>query len=1074
MKLLAVNSLYKLTIISAMVLSVSACGTKEQSKQVIHEGLQSHNIDLWPKGHSPVKDSKADTQFVDELLAKMTVEEKVGQLIQAEIQAITPEQAKKYHIGSILNGGGSVPNRKDNASAEYWATFADDFYLASIDKQGGRTGVPIIWGTDAVHGHGNVVGATLFPHNIGLGAMRNTDLLKKIAQSTAKEVRATGIEWVFAPTLAVARDDRWGRTYESYSENPELVAEYAKAMIYGLQGIPNTDNFLDGEHVAATAKHFLADGGTDAGDDQGDAKISEAQLVAIHNAGYPPAIAAGVQSIMASFSAVNGEKMHGNHYLLTDVLKKRMGFAGFVVGDWNGHGQVPNCTNDACAQAVNAGIDMLMGPYDWKNLYENTLAQVKAKTISQSRLNQAVRDILLVKKRLHLFNGIKPSERQGAADNAVIGAKAHRDIARQAVRESLVLLKNNDQLLPLKPNQTILVAGSHADNIAYQSGGWSVTWQGAGLNNSQFPGATSIFKGIQTQAKLNGSRAILSTDGTYDEKPDVAVVVFGETPYAEGQGDLNSLEFEAGNRHSLTLLKKLKAQGIPVVSVFISGRPLWVNPYINASDAFVAAWLPGSEGLGVAQVLLSDENGQVNYDFKGKLSFSWPKDLSQVTLNIGDEHYDPLFAYGFGLTYQSDSHLGMLKEDVKGVASDQPQDIDLYVGRPLQPWQVKIEGANSDQLLSGAYAELTDGTVKVTTSDKDVQEDALTFSYHDTWLSRLSIKEGKPLNLTPYLVNGAVSFDIRVDDIKDSGLDLVMSCGDDCTSKVRLREWAIEQQGKGWQQLAIPMRCFEQADSDFSGVAQPFTLEAGGKGQFAIANVQFKLAEQGNFSCPNIATLTTTPVILNEYWSQDWWLPRHKDKVARAKQGDIDLLMLGDSITHNWENKEGKAVWQKHFGDINTLNLGFGGDRTENVLWRLEHGEVSGIAPDLAVVMIGTNNTGFRMDNPRYIAQGVERIISELKQRLPSTQILLTAIFPRGQRMDDELRKNNQQVNVLLRDIAKQQDVMFTNFNAAFLTEDGTLSADIMPDYLHPNAQGYEIWADKLTPYIEKYVKHDD
>ena len=1074
MKLLDTHSLYKLTLISALALSVNACSSNDPSSKNTHTSLQKQNIELWPKTQSPVINNNQDEQFVDQLVAKMTVEEKVGQLIQAEIQAITPEQAKKYHIGSILNGGGSVPNRKHNATAKYWATFADDFYLASIDKQGGRTGIPIMWGTDAVHGHGNVVGATLFPHNIGLGAMRNPDLLKKIAQSTAKEVRATGIEWVFAPTLAVARDDRWGRTYESYSENPALVADYAKAMIYGLQGKPNTDSFLDSQHVAATAKHFLADGGTDAGDDQGNAKLSEAQLVAIHNAGYPPAIEAGVQSIMASFSAVNGEKMHGNHYLLTDVLKNRMGFSGFVVGDWNGHGQVPNCTNDACAQAVNAGIDMLMGPYDWLKLYQNTLAQVKSNLISQSRLDQAVRDILLVKKRLNLFDGVKPSKREGATDQRIIGAKAHRDIARQAVRESLVLLKNNNHVLPIKPNQTILVAGSHADNIAYQSGGWSVTWQGTGLNNTQFPGATSIFKGIETRAKLNGSRAILSPDGSFDEKPDVAIVVFGETPYAEGQGDLNTLEFEAGNRQSLNLLKKLKQQGIAVVSVFISGRPLWVNPHINASDAFVAAWLPGSEGLGVAQVLLSDARGHANYDFKGKLSFSWPKNLSQTTLNIGDQQYDPLFAYGYGLTYQSDTNVGILNEAVEGIASDQPQDIDLYVGRPLQPWHIKIAGTNSEQLLSGAYAELTDGSVKVITSDKDVQEDALTFSYHDTWSSRLSIKEGKPLNLSPYVANGVVSFAIRIDDINDSGLDLAIECGDDCVSKVRLREWAIKQQGKGWQQLAIPMQCFEQADSDFSHVAQPFTLEAGGKGQFAIANVQFKLAEQGNFTCPDMADLSTSPATLNEYWSKAWWLPRHKEKVARAQQGNIDLLMVGDSITHNWENKEGKSVWQSHFGDINTLNIGFSGDRTENVLWRLNNGEVTGIDPKLAVVMIGTNNTGHRMEKPRYIARGVERIISELKQRLPNTNILLTAIFPRGHSADDKLRKNNEQVNVLLGDIAKQQGVMFTNFNTEFLTKNGTLSADIMPDYLHPNAQGYEIWASNLKPYVTKYVKQED
>ncbi|HEA17491.1 MAG TPA: glycoside hydrolase family 3 protein [Pseudoalteromonas prydzensis] len=1062
----------KFIVSSVVALSMVACSAQEQTNLAKNATAQAvNNITLWPEVKSPLRTDPQDNKFVADLIARMSVEEKVGQLIQAEIQAITPEQAKAYHIGSILNGGGSVPNRKDNASATDWATFADSFYLASIDKSGGRTGVPIIWGTDAVHGHGNLVGATLFPHNIGLGATRNTALIKAIGEATAKEVRASGIEWVFAPTLAVARNDRWGRTYESYSENPELVAEFTHAMVIGLQGEPNSPDFLDENHVAATAKHFLADGGTEAGDDQGDAKMTESELVTIHNAGYPKAITAGVQSIMASFSSFNGEKMHGNKYLLTDVLKSRMGFDGFVVGDWNGHGQVPDCSNDSCAKSVNAGIDLLMAPYDWLTLFENTLAQVKTGQISQARLDAAVADILLVKKRLGLFNGVKPTDRKLGANNALIGAKAHRELARQAVRESLVLLKNNQQILPLQPKQTILVTGSHADDIAKQAGGWSVTWQGTGLKNSQFPGATSIYKGIKQQAVKNGSQVILSADGHFEKKPDVAIVVFGETPYAEGQGDVNTLEFEAGNKKSLALLKKLKAQGIPVVSVFISGRPLWVNPEINASDAFVAAWLPGSEGLGVAELLMTNAQGKSNYDFSGKLAFSWPKLPTQDELNIGDENYDPLFAYGYGLTYQDHKKLAKLAEDVPGVASGKPQDINLYVGRPLQPWHVVIKSPDSEQLLSGAFAELTDGKVKVTTSDKDVQEDALTFSYQDTWFSSLYLSHGKALNLAPFVKQGAVTFDIRIDDIKKSALDLVIDCGASCRSKLSLKTWALAQQGKGWQHLSIPLRCFEQAGADFSQVNSPFSLEAGGKGQLAVANIQFKLHEEGNFSCPDIARAAVTPAKLNAYWAEDWWLPRHEEKVAAAKKGDIELLMLGDSITHNWENEQGKPVWQQHFADIKTLNLGFGGDRTENVLWRLKHGEVEGIAPKLAVVMIGTNNTGHRMENPTYIANGVNAIITELKQRLANTKILLLAIFPRGADANDELRLNNQRANVELEKVAKQQGILFSNINNHFLTATGELSRDIMPDYLHPNGQGYEIWAEQLTPYIKQYIK---
>ncbi len=1060
-------------ILMSMLTTLVACSSTSGESSTAKNQADSppYDIRLWPKVSSPIITSQEEQTFVDNLLAKMTIEEKVGQLVQGEIQVITPEEAQQYHIGSILNGGGSVPNRNTSATAQDWAELADKYYLASIDKSNGRAGIPIIWGTDAVHGHGNLTGATLFPHNIGLGASRNPQLIKAIGTATAKEVRASGIEWVFAPTLAVARNDRWGRTYESYSESPELVANFAEQMVLGLQGTPNTTSFLDESHVAATAKHFLADGGTDGGDDQGNAILTEAQLVSIHNAGYPKAIAAGVQSIMASFSAFNGVKMHGNHYLLNDVLKQRMGFNGFVVGDWNGHGQLPNCTNDSCAASVNAGVDMLMAPYDWKKTIENTIAQVKNNDISQARLNEAVEKILLVKKRLGLFDNIKPSQRKLGANNKVIGAKAHRDLARQAVRESLVLLKNNQHLLPLKPKQTILVAGSHANSIGRQSGGWSVSWQGSGLNNEQFPGATSIYQGIATMAKANGSQAILSLDGSFAQKPDVAIVVFGELPYAEGQGDINTLEFQAGNKTSLKLLKSLKAQGIPVVSVFISGRPLWVNPELNASDAFVAAWLPGSEGLGIAQVLMANADGNSAFDFTGKLAFSWPKLPLQAQLNVGDQNYDPLFPFGYGLSYQDQVDIKPLAEKVNGVTSNEAQDIELYSGRPLQPWHVVIKGPDKDQVLSGAFAQLTDGKVKVITSDKNVQEDALTFSYQDTWLSSLYFAYGKPLNLNDFVEQGVVSFDIRLDDIQDSALDLIIDCGDACNSKVRLREWAMNYQGQGWQHLAIPMQCFMQDGADFSQVARPFSLEAGGKGQFAIANIAFKLKAQGNFTCPNLSQLSVTPSMLNEYWARDWWLPRHQKKVARAKQGNVDLLMIGDSITHNWENEQGKTVWDQYFGDINSLNIGFGGDRTENVLWRLEHNAIAGISPKLAVVMIGTNNTGHRMEQPQYIANGVQAIVKQLKQALPDTHILLLAIFPRGATTTDELRINNEKTNLLLSQIATNEQVLFANFNQAFLTPSGELSTSIMPDLLHPNADGYDIWAEQLTPYINQYVR---
>ncbi|MCJ8274997.1 MAG: glycoside hydrolase family 3 protein, partial [Psychrosphaera sp.] len=498
--------------------------------------------------------------------------------------------------------------------------------------------IPTLWGTDAVHGHNNVIGATLFPHNIGLGAANNPKLLEKIATITASEVMVTGIDWVFAPTVAVVRDDRWGRTYEGYSEDPEIVKAYAAAIVTGLQGAG--DEFLSERRVIGTVKHFLGDGGTELGDDQGDNLDTEQRLFDIHAQGYVGGLTAGAQTVMASFNSWHGKKNHGNKYLLTDVLKTRMGFDGLVVGDWNGHGQVAGCSNESCPQSINAGMDVLMAPTtSWKPLYYNTIAEVKAGQISQARIDDAVRRILRVKMRAGLFTKPSPANRPLSGKTAMIGSDEHRAVARQAVRESLVLLKNHQQLLPLSPGQHVLLAGDGADNIGKQSGGWTITWQGTGNANSDFPGGTSIYQGVKESVEAAGGTAELNVEGEFKQKPDVAIVVFGEDPYAEGNGDLDNLEYQRGNKKDLALLKKLKAQGIKVVSVFISGRPMWVNAELNASDAFVAAWLPGSEGQGVADVLFTKPNGQMNYDFKGKLSFSWPTTPQQATVNRFDDEY---------------------------------------------------------------------------------------------------------------------------------------------------------------------------------------------------------------------------------------------------------------------------------------------------------------------------------------------------------------------------------------------------------------------------------------------------
>ena len=608
----------------------------------------------WPSLSSDVSENVEST--VASILSSMTIAEKVGQMVQAEISNVTPNQARDWNLGSVLNGGGTWPNGQYSTVAD-WVALADSFYEASTDTSDGGVGIPLIWGTDAVHGHNNVVGATIFPHNIGLGATNNPQLMREIGEITALEVAATGIDWVFAPTLAVVRNDTWGRTYEGYSEDPEIVRAYAGEIVKGLQG--EGDNLFSPANVIATAKHFVGDGGTENGIDQGNTVVTEDVLRNVHSQGYFSALEAGAQTVMASYNSWNGSKLHGNQYLLTDVLKQQMGFDGFVIGDWNGHGQVPGCSDDQCAEAIMAGVDMIMVPSAWQPLIQNTIAQVENGIIPITRINDAVSRILRVKMRAGYADKVKPSERLHANNSSLIGAPAHRAVARQAVRESLVLLKNSDNILPLDRNLDVLVAGNAANDIGMQSGGWTVSWQGLTNANNSFPGGTSIYQGIQSVVNSAGGTTRLSTNGNYSgSKPDVAIVVFGEPPYAEGAGDLSNIEYQAGYKSDLAMLESLKAQNIPVISIFITGRPLWVNKELNASNAFVAAWLPGSEGGGIADVIFKAANGEINHDFTGKLSFSWPKQSNQLVLNRGDENYDPLFAYGFGLNYQDTDTLG--------------------------------------------------------------------------------------------------------------------------------------------------------------------------------------------------------------------------------------------------------------------------------------------------------------------------------------------------------------------------------------------------------------------------------
>lgn len=810
--------------------------------------------DVWPSVESPVGLDAETEERITQLLSRMSIEEKVGQLVQGEIKETTPEDVMEYHLGSVLNGGGSMPNRNKHATLKEWLDLADAYYDASMDTSDGKVAIPIIWGSDAVHGHNNVIGATIFPHNIGLGAAHNPQLMREIGRVTARETRVTGIDWTFAPTLAVVQNDRWGRTYESYSEDPDLIRAYAGEMVYGLQGVPGTEEFLDANHVIATAKHFLGDGGTENGDDQGNAKVSEEELRDIHGAGYPPALKAGVQTAMASFSSWNGEKLHGSRYLLTDVLKDRMGLDGFIVGDWNGHGQLPGCNNTSCAASINAGVDMIMVPTDWKELHKNTVAQVKAGIITMKRLDDAVRRILRVKIRAGLFEKGRPSERGIAGEAGIIGSPGHREVARRAVRQSLVLLKNEGRHLPLKGGQNVLVTGDGAHDIGKQSGGWTITWQGTGNVNSDFPGGTSIFDGLQQAIADIGGTAELSVDGSYETRPDVAVVVFGEDPYAEFQGDRETLEFQPIDKSALKLMQKLKAEGIPVVAVFLSGRPMWVNPELNVADAFVAAWLPGSEGVGVADVLVADKNNVARHGFTGRLSFSWPKTPLQDVLNPHHAEYDPLFELGYGLTYASESApFALLPEDMEGVASPNADSYAIYAGRPQAPWQIWVQDDQSTALMSGAYAALPSDAAVLTTTDMKVQEDALMMRWAGGRRASFFIQADGPnthYDFSEILkAGGSIQFDIKLDQVVDGSINLQMTCGEDCTQAIDIAPQLNEMAGKGWQKLDVPLACFARSDDTLATVTRPFELVSKVAASVSVANIEVAKKPENEGRC---------------------------------------------------------------------------------------------------------------------------------------------------------------------------------------------------------------------------------
>lgn len=619
---------------------------------------EARAVAAWPARQPTGQLDPATEARIARIVGGMTVEQKVGQITQPDIRYITPDQVREYYIGTILNGGGAWPGMNKHARLEDWTRLAGQYAVAAMSTDM-AVKVPIIWGIDAVHGNNNVVGATIYPHNIGLGAAHDPALIERIGRATARSVRATGIGWAFAPTLAVVQNQRWGRSYESYSSDPAQVAANGAALVRGLQG-----NLTGDGDVIASAKHFVGDGGTHLGIDQGENRASARDFVSLHGAGYYTALDADVQTVMISYNSwtmdgtVPFGKIHGSRALVTGVLKERLGFNGLVVSDWNAIEQVPGCRKDHCPQAINAGIDVFMVPEDWKAFIANTVADVREGRVPMARIDDAVTRVLRVKFRTGLFDRPLAAGRYTGDAAALVD----RPLAQEAVRRSAVLLKNDNAALPLQPGKRVLVVGDAADSFVKQAGGWSITWQGDETDNRDYPVGETMLAGLK---RVYGDANVTwSPDGSAfaPGRFDAVVAVIGEPPYAEMKGDVlfpKLLSYSDRFPADLALLDRISGKGVPVVTLLYSGRTQYATDLINRSDAFVAGFLPGTEAGALADLFA----GAGGLDFTARLSFAWP---NTPCPSGGEPAGESLFARGFGLAYDKARHTGRLKE-VTGV-----------------------------------------------------------------------------------------------------------------------------------------------------------------------------------------------------------------------------------------------------------------------------------------------------------------------------------------------------------------------------------------------------------------------
>lgn len=842
----------------------------------------------WPDIRNTLQKNPQQEVHIAEILGKMTLREKIGQMIQPDLREITPQEVKEYKIGSILNGGGSWPGNNKYSSANDWAQEAEKFYQAAERAYAGRGfRIPFAWATDAVHGHNNVFNATLYPHNIGLGAANNPDLIEEIGAATALEIAATGLDWTFAPAVAVPRDYRWGRVYEGYSEDPQITYTYAKRMVRGLQG--DLSQGLASDKVISTVKHWVGDGGTLKGVDRGENHFSEEYLINIHAPGYFSAIEAGAQVVMTSFNSWHDPKnydllesggynykLHGSKYIITDVLKEKMGFDGVVITDWNGHSEINGCTSGNCPQAVLAGNDVFMvtARKDWKQFFTNVVTQVESGVIPTGRINDAVTRILRVKMRAGLWDKPSPAARKYAGTDNLLGHASHRALARRAVRESLVLLKNDQDTLPLSSQNKFVVLGSGANDIQKQTGGWSLSWQGdENLISRDFPRAATLLQAVQSVVGAGN----VYTDLEKAPQDAIALVVIGEDPYAEMMGDIKgsrTLEYAKIKRSyakDLELLRTLKSSNRKVVTVMFSGRPLYVNEEIQLSDAFVAAWLPGTEAGGITDLLFEE----FGYDFRGRLSFSWPATKCGTSINAVPSHipnfehpeheqdvngeHAPLFPFGYGLSYNRNKSTGMgistntIKLDVNegacgiSAAETATQPLELFGATADADFEMVMSGAgnNWNAVKVSKGTKTTIPGVTTIPIDYKHQQDALLVEF-DGMPAQIYVRmlEDHTMDARGYIRSGGhLLFDIDLISKTPAELKLAMHCTWPCMGEVSLPKYLPAPNPSPeptWKTIKIPLSKLNSAGADFLNLSSPFLIYSENPVSFRLGNIRFQ------------------------------------------------------------------------------------------------------------------------------------------------------------------------------------------------------------------------------------------